>query len=33
MKAKVRALYLKALFVILVLASTIAAGGGASKWK
>jgi len=31
MKAKVRALYLKALFVILVLAGMIAAGGGA-KW-
>ncbi len=32
MKAKVRALYLKALFVILVLASIIAAGGGDVKW-
>lgn len=33
MKAVIRSLYLKSLFVILVLASIVAAGGGDVKWN
>ena len=33
MRAKAKALYLKALFAILTLASILAAGGGDTKWR
>jgi hypothetical protein len=33
MRAKAKALYLKALFVILALTSIIAAGGAKAKWN